>query len=808
MKQFIIILQLMIFLSLLIFPQRKVIVPQDSFYPVEVNNMSKIASGDVFSLLNEKSFLKQLNLESINEITDFALMTIYFDEEPSLDQINSLEKLGIQLYSETWIPPLQNHPLGFMIAKVPVNNFNLLLREDFVMKVGSAENVFEPNNNLGTIAINANSVWSAGWTGTGVKVAILDSGLDTEPTNSALPSTIEKKDYSTFPILDNDVENHVTGHGTHVTGSVLGRGVLSSGNIGNGGGAYKGSAPDADLVFLKIGGDVSSSASDAAIIAAMQAAVNIYSADVISMSYGGWDAYHDGSGSEEQTVDWAYSQGVPVILSAGNSAEDARHYSGTVNAYSETGYIQVNVTGAGVNNTRLYFNLVWADGSDRNNLTLKYYNSSYSELTAVTRYTTTQSTRGTESQYSYYNNWLPVGSGIYYLKVVNPSDNNQFFHIYDDWGDNVTFNTPDPYYTIGSPSLADNALAVGSFTSRSIWTASDGSSYWYGPSFVMDNIAPYSSCGPRIDGLTKPNIAAPGHVIISIRDRDVYTTVNSLWVDNDGTIPGGDANYYVMTGTSMAAPLVAGAVALILDRYPSATPSQIYAALQNNATTDGYTGSIPNNTWGYGKLDIYDAINDPAVPVELSTFSAINNGSTVIISWRTETEIQNYGFEVERKEGNTPSSFANDNTNSFEKIGFVQGNGNSNSPKEYTFVDNSAKTGKYFYRLKQIDSDGSTSYSKVIEIDLNTPKKYELSQNYPNPFNPITSINFILPISGHVRLTLLNILGEELRTLVNEFKEAGIHTINFDARDLESGVYIYKIEAGSFTQTRKMVFLK
>ena len=149
----------------------------------------------------------------------------------------------------------------------------------------------------------------------------------------------------------------------------------------------------------------------------------------------------------------------------------------------------------------------------------------------------------------------------------------------------------------------------------------------------------------------------------------------------------------------------------------------------------------------------------------------------------------------------------------WDKIGFVNGNGNSNSPKNYSFDDNNVTAGKYSYRLKQIDNDGQFEYSKTIEVDLGAPKKFELSQNYPNPFNPTTTIKFNLPEAGNVKLTLFNILGQEIKTLVNEFKESGVHTINFDASELNSGIYIYKLEAGSsqgqaFTQTRKMNLIK
>ena len=202
--------------------------------------------------------------------------------------------------------------------------------------------------------------------------------------------------------------------------------------------------------------------------------------------------------------------------------------------------------------------------------------------------------------------------------------------------------------------------------------------------------------------------------------------------------------------------------------------------------------------------------NNNSLPVELSSFSASVIGTGVKLSWRTETEVRNYGFEVERKVGSGQSSAGN-----YEKIGFVIGNGNSNSPKLYSFVDENVTGGKYSYRLKQIDTDGEFEYSKAIEIDLGSPGKFELSQNYPNPFNPVTTIKYTLPESGNIKLTLYNILGQEVKTLVNEFKESGVHTINFNASELNSGIYIYriaihsdKIEAGSFLQTRKMTLVK
>jgi len=195
--------------------------------------------------------------------------------------------------------------------------------------------------------------------------------------------------------------------------------------------------------------------------------------------------------------------------------------------------------------------------------------------------------------------------------------------------------------------------------------------------------------------------------------------------------------------------------------------------------------------------------NNNALPVELSSFSAslVNNG--VRLNWRTETEVNNYGFEVERKVSSKQSAVGN-----WAKIGFVEGHGNSNSPKEYLFIDNEATSGKYAYKLKQIDNDGTFEYSKIIEIDVDAPLEFELSQNYPNPFNPSTTIKYSLPFTSKVKLSVFNILGEEVHILINETKDAGIYTINFDALLFNSGIYFYKLETRNFLKVKKMSLIR
>ncbi len=212
---------------------------------------------------------------------------LYFASYPTAKQFAELEVQGVSLFKDTWTPPLERHPFGFFIAEVPIASIPAVLRLNYLEKMDEAESLSFPLNNQAAKTIKADSIWNRGWTGSGVKVAILDSGLDTSKADTDIPVSYEKRDYSNYPTsIDSFVANTVTGHGTHVTGSVLGRGTLSATNTANGGGAYRGMAYNADLVFLKIGSDANASASDAVEIAAMHAAVDTFHANIVSMSYG------------------------------------------------------------------------------------------------------------------------------------------------------------------------------------------------------------------------------------------------------------------------------------------------------------------------------------------------------------------------------------------------------------------------------------------------------------------------------------------------------------------------------------------
>lgn len=185
------------------------------------------------------------------------------------------------------------------------------------------------------------------------------------------------------------------------------------------------------------------------------------------------------------------------------------------------------------------------------------------------------------------------------------------------------------------------------------------------------------------------------------------------------------------------------------------------------------------------------------LPVELISFNAVVNGNTVNLKWVTATETNNYGFDIEKSE----------NKIDWEKIGFVNGAGNSSSTKNYSFNEKNTKSGKYFYRLKQIDIDGTFEYSSIVEVNVSNPQFFSLSQNYPNPFNPSTIIKYQVSISSKVLLMVYDVSGNEVAKLVDELKEPGIYEVNFHPKGLTSGIYFYKLKTNSFVETKKMILL-
>jgi hypothetical protein len=221
-------------------------------------------------------------------------------------------------------------------------------------------------------------------------------------------------------------------------------------------------------------------------------------------------------------------------------------------------------------------------------------------------------------------------------------------------------------------------------------------------------------------------------------------------------------------------------------------------------TVDFDPGPGTSNLVAAGSDDVFLAKyqSDGALPVELASLEISLSGYRVGLRWTTATEANNYGFDIERSEFRGQQS-----THDWIKVGFEKGQGTSTSPHNYTYVDVNTHPGHYAYRIRQVNSDGSSKYTKEIEVDL-TPQAFALGQNYPNPFNPTTTITYDVPITATVHVNVYDVLGRAVAELVNGQKAPGQYRVEWNAAAMSSGIYYVRMETAGFVATRKLVLMK
>ncbi len=266
------------------------------------------------------------------------------------------------------------------------------------------------------------------------------------------------------------------------------------------------------------------------------------------------------------------------------------------------------------------------------------------------------------------------------------------------------------------------------------------------------------------------------------------------WVDHRG----GNYDVYAQHITAAGAvPWTANGVAIANAANTQFTPTIV---------SDGAGGAII--TWHDYRIgatsDIYASKIGSAgvLPVELASFSASSKLNGVELKWTTATEVNNYGFEIERSENVKVKN------EKWERTGFVKGSGTTNAPKEYSFTEKNLSPGRYAYRIKQIDRDGSFNYYGHVEVEITASAEFALGSNFPNPFNPATTFSFSLPSTSFVSLKVFDALGREVSVVVSEELSAGAHARQWDAAGLPSGMYFYRLQAGSFTETKKLLLLR
>ncbi len=320
-----------------------------------------------------------------------------------------------------------------------------------------------------------------------------------------------------------------------------------------------------------------------------------------------------------------------------------------------------------------------------------------------------------------------------------------------------------------------------------------GRAYVYFGAANMDNTADWISTGEASEDQFGSSVASVGDI-----NGDGFgdIIVGAYQNDAGGTNAGRAYIYYGGTLMDDTADLIfTGEADEDLFGLSVNTPGDV----NGDGIADVIIGAPYNDFGGVNAGKAYLYLSSPTIPVELTSFNAIYNKTDITLHWETATELNNKGFNVERRI----------NKNDWKSIVFIKGNGNSTSPKEYSYIDNDLFSGgtKFQYRLKQIDYDGSFEYTEIVEVET-VPQQYELSQNYPNPFNPSTTIKFTIPQESFVELKVYDILGSEVAILVNEEKDKGVYTVTFDAAELGSGIYFYTLKAVGFVQTKKMLLIK
>ncbi len=193
------------------------------------------------------------------------------------------------------------------------------------------------------------------------------------------------------------------------------------------------------------------------------------------------------------------------------------------------------------------------------------------------------------------------------------------------------------------------------------------------------------------------------------------------------------------------------------------------------------------------------------MPVEMTSFTATMSGTSALLKWNTATEVNNIGFEVERRSTNSEQV----TVSSWEKIAFIAGAGTSTSPREYSYQDANLAPGVYVYRIKQIDNNGAYKYSATTQVDAGVAKGFELLSNYPNPFNPETNIRFSVPENGFATLKVFNMLGQEVATLFSGMAQAGHYIpVTFDGSHFASGVYFSRLRYNGKSLMQRMLMTK
>lgn len=590
----------------------------------------------------------------------------------------------------------------------------------------------------GVSLTNADGYHANGWTGAGIRVAVIDAGfgsLAEAIAHGELPTDVHVDDFT----------------GTDIGGTTHGTMVAE---------VVHDMAPESELYLMKIGDDLDLAE---AVDSCIARGVRVINHSMCWPNAGPLD----GTGPICSIVDAAFAHGIVWVNAAGNHA--LRHYraqfmdsdangwhnfaeGGGIDEFNSLGVVNV---GASVG-VYLSWNDWWLSDQDYD-LFLYYYDTGSGTWVPYDSSTTRQ----TGSQWPVENLSVVMDRSVEVavrVRKTNASGSHE-----------LTLFTN--YYTLEYRHQASSVLVPGDAASALTVGAVPASQWNSGPQ------AYYSSQGPTYDGRIKPDLMGPTSV-------SVYT--------------GGG----LFSGTSAAAPHVAGSAALLLSRYPGWGPVEVIARLEESVSHDfGEPGK--DSVFGAGTVH-----NDELVPVQLLGLQAVQVGACARVHWETQSETENLGFEVYRAEDGHA-----DRVKLTAEL--ISGAGTTSERHTYTYDDAQVQIGRrYFYWVADVDFRGRRTMHGPVELTVSAlPGGYALEQNSPNPFNPTTRITFSLPEEGHVTVKIYDVLGRSVKTLVAEHLRAGVHTVAWDGTDylgmaLPGGIYLCTMQVNSFSASRRMVLVR
>jgi hypothetical protein len=429
---------------------------------------------------------------------------------------------------------------------------------------------------------------------------------------------------------------------------------------------------------------------------------------------------------------------------------------------------------------------------------MQFYNWNYPSMIALIEY----SGYGLEGIVTDITNGFPVAATVFV---------NNYFPTYNDptVGDYHKYVLPGTYsITVKasgyqSQTINNVVVTAGSSTVTNFQLQPGGGYYVY--KFAASQI-PNNNFSD--EGLTSAVIGPPDNINYSIGKNGwcvldmQYPVLNTTGPDI--VVYEGDATpegFYCYAGQSVDGPWVLLGFGTGTTQFDLSTGGLSQAQFIKILDDGDGTAVEPDAGFDLDAIQAYDII-----PVELISFTATVERNSVSLTWQTATETNNRGFEIERAPSKSPPK--GETSGEWKVIGFVEGRGTTTEMSDYTFKDKITTPGSYVYRLKQIDFDGSFSYSKEIEVEVSGPTNYALYQNYPNPFNPATTIKYALPVDSRVKINVYNSLGQLVETVVDKEMESGYHEVNFNASRLSSGVYLYQLQAGEYVSVKKMMLMK